>query len=58
MKKWAIYSLIEDNSIEIGKSSWIVGEDKETFTNDEWLFAKQVIGELLTKSCPVLTVPQ
>ena len=43
MMKWAIYSFIEDNSIEIGESSWIVGEDKETFTNDEWLFAKQVI---------------
>lgn len=40
--KWAIFEF-DDNTCEVGETSWIVNEDKEKFTNDLWLSSTEII---------------
>ena len=41
--KYPVFEFIEDKSCEVGETSWISGEDNDTFTNDEWFFNKEIV---------------
>ena len=40
--KWAIFEF-GDSTCDVGQTSWIQGENAETFDNDSWFFANEVI---------------
>lgn len=41
--KFALYVFCEDESSAVGESSWISGQDKSTFNNDDWIQDKEVL---------------
>ena len=40
--KWAVFEF-NDRSCEFGQTSWIQGEDAESFDNETWFFSKEII---------------
>ena len=41
--KFALYVFCDDGSSAVGESSWITGQDKSTFNNNDWIQDKEVL---------------
>ena len=41
--KYALFDFIEEKCCEIGESRWIIGEDRESFDNNNWVSNKIVM---------------